>query len=171
VLQKKWDPESRQYVVVFDLPSGLDVDEVAVVGDFNDWSADRDVMERTSDGRHELALRFEPGARVRFRYRIDGDRWENDWNADEYVANEFGGEDSLLVVPEAPPAVEPAAGTAKKAAKRKAAPAKKTAKKKAPAKKKAAAKKKAVKKKAAAKKGAAKTAAATERPDGGAGTA
>ena len=148
MLQKNWDPNAGRYEVVFDLPPGLEVDQAAVVGDFNDWSADRDRMEKTGDGRFEARVMFDPGTRARFRYRIDDDRWENDWNADDYVGNEFGGEDSLLIVPDAPPSVEPT-GAAKKATKKSAA-------KKAPAKKKAAAKKAASKKKAPAKKTAAK---------------
>ncbi len=35
---------------------------------------------------------------VRFRYLLDGERWENDWAADGYVPNPFGSEDSLLEV-------------------------------------------------------------------------
>jgi hypothetical protein len=156
LLQKKWDPRSGRFDVVFDLPPGLDVEQAAVVGDFNDWSDESHLMQRTDDGRLEVTIPFDPGTRARFRYRIDGDRWENDWNADDYVSNEFGGEDSLLVVPDAPPTVEPgdpAAGAVKKA------PTKKAATKKAPAKKQAAAKNAPAKKKAAAaKKPAAKKA-------------
>lgn len=150
MLLKNWNPELGRYEVVFDLPPGLDVERAAVVGDFNDWSDDSHVMERTDDGRFEVRVLFDPGARSQFRYRIDGDRWENDWNADDYVANEFGGEDSLLIVPDAPPSVEPSAAS-KKAAGKKAA-AKKTPAKKTPAKKKAAAKKAAGPKKAAENK-------------------
>jgi hypothetical protein len=32
----------------------------------------------------------------RFRYLLDDERWENDWSADDYVANEFGGDDSVV---------------------------------------------------------------------------
>ena len=149
MLQKNWDPENGCFEVVFDLPPGLDVDRAAVVGDFNGWSADSHLMERTDDGRLELRTTFPPGTRAQFRYRIDDDRWENDWNADDYVPNEFGGEDSLLIVPDAPPSVEPAAAPKKAAGKK--APAKKKA-----AGKKAAAKKTATKKKAAGKKAAPK---------------
>ena len=160
MLLKNWDPTRGRYEVTFDLPAGLDVESAAVVGDFNDWSADSHVMERTADGRLEVRVLFDPGTRAQFRYRIDGDRWENDWNADDYVANEFGGEDSLLIVPDAPPSVEPTGGAAKKAATKKAAPKKaapkKAAAKKAPAEKKAAKKKAAAKKKGAAGKAAVK---------------
>ena len=159
MLQKNWDPENGRFEVVFDLPAGLDVERAAVVGDFNDWSADSHVMERTDDGRLELRASFPPGTRAQFRYRIDDDRWENDWNADDYVPNEFGGEDSLLIVPDAPPSVEPGA----KASKTAAAPKKAAAKKKA-APKKATAAKKSGAKKAAAKKSSAKKSGAKKSP-------
>ena len=34
----------------------------------------------------------------RFRYLLDGERWDNDWAADAYVPNEFGSDDSLIKV-------------------------------------------------------------------------
>ncbi len=36
------------------------------------------------------------GRTYRFRYLLDDERWENDWEADSYVPNEFGGDDSVL---------------------------------------------------------------------------
>jgi hypothetical protein len=52
-------------------------------------------MQRGEDGFvAEVSL---PAGRVyRFRYLLDGERWENDWAADAYVANEFGGDDSVI---------------------------------------------------------------------------
>jgi hypothetical protein len=36
------------------------------------------------------------GRRYRFRYILDGQRWENDWEADDYVDNDYGGQDSVV---------------------------------------------------------------------------
>ncbi|MCB9053443.1 MAG: glycoside hydrolase family 13 [Lewinellaceae bacterium] len=67
---------------------------------------------------------------------MDKHRWENDYQADAYAPNEFGGDNSVLILEAtATPAPEKKATTTKKAA----APAKKAAK--APAKKAAAPKK------------------------------
>jgi len=44
----------------------------------------------------ECTLALEPGRSYRFRYYLGNERWENDWNADSYVENEFGGADSVL---------------------------------------------------------------------------
>ena len=37
-----------------------------------------------------------PGRAYRFRYLLDGHRWENDWDADAYVPNGFGSDDSVV---------------------------------------------------------------------------
>jgi hypothetical protein len=36
------------------------------------------------------------GRAYRFRYLLDGQRWDNDWAADAYVPNSFGGDDSVV---------------------------------------------------------------------------
>jgi 1,4-alpha-glucan branching enzyme len=67
----------------------------AVVGDFNDWSPWS--HEMTPQGEvWSLRVALPPGRRYRFRYLIDHSRWENDWEADDYVGNAFGGQDSVL---------------------------------------------------------------------------
>ena len=36
--------------------------------------------------------------RRQYRYLLDGARWENDWQADKYLRNEYGGDNSVVVV-------------------------------------------------------------------------
>jgi len=43
-----------------------------------------------------VALTLKTGQSYRFRYLLDGERWENDWEADGYVENDIGDEDSLV---------------------------------------------------------------------------
>jgi 1,4-alpha-glucan branching enzyme len=81
--------------VTFRLPAEVTAVTAHVVGDFNDWSTDAHPMDRDDRGFHvEVAL--EAGRRYQFRYLLDDERWENDWAADDYVPNEFGGTDSVL---------------------------------------------------------------------------
>jgi hypothetical protein len=172
---KDLDIRTGRYTVAFRLPPEAGAEQAWVAGDFNGWSTEALPMHREADG-GMLALveDLEPGTEIRFRYYLGGGAWENDWAADAYVDNEFGGADSLLVLPavEPPPDVkapgadpgEPLrnADSATGAAAEAAAvveetvmePAKADApvEKKAPAKKKSAAKKVAPAKKAAAKK-------------------
>lgn len=156
MLTKNWNPKTGRFDVTFDLPAELDIEQAAVVGEFNDWSDSADPMSKGGDGRWSATVSLDPSRSYRFRYHLGEDRWENDWNADSYVGNDFGGADSVVTTPEEPSAPPPA----KSAAPKKAA-AKKAAKKAGGAKKAAA--KKAAAKKAGAKKAAKK--ATDRRPD------
>jgi hypothetical protein len=166
VILKSWNADTGRYDVTFDLPGGLDIDSAVVVGDFNDWDDSATPMARQHDGRLAAVVSLEAGGRHRFRYHLSRDRWENDWSADDYVPNGFGGADSVVEVPDAPsrpPAAKKAtakrAGTKKTAAKEataKRAGTNKTAAKKTVAQK--AATKKPVARKTAASKVAKKSA-------------
>jgi hypothetical protein len=55
-------------------------------------------MKKKKDGGFWLTVSLEAGRPYRFRYLLDEDRWENDWEADRYVPNEFCAEDSVVQV-------------------------------------------------------------------------
>ena len=59
---------------------------------------DRTPMTRRKDGRFSVTVTLSQGRSYRFRYLIDGERWENDSAADEYVDNGFGSKDGLVTV-------------------------------------------------------------------------
>jgi hypothetical protein len=85
-------------VVTFRLPAAVQAESVALCGDFNDWSADATLLELGSDGYWRVAVALQPGRSYRYRYLINGERWENAWDADAYVPNAHGGTDSVVVV-------------------------------------------------------------------------
>ena len=85
-------------VVIFTLPAAVPAESVALCGDFNDWSADATPLELGSDGYWRVAVALQPGCSYRYRYLINGKRWENAWDADGYVPNAYGGTDSVVVV-------------------------------------------------------------------------
>jgi 1,4-alpha-glucan branching enzyme len=82
-------------LVRFELPHAVVAESVCVVGEFNNWSHEAHPMGRDGDG-FVATIPLEPGRAYRFRYLLDGERWENDWAADRYVPNEFGGDDSVV---------------------------------------------------------------------------
>jgi hypothetical protein len=84
--------------VTFTLPAEVQAKSVALCGEFNDWSADTIMLERGGDGSWRATVTLEPGRSYRYRYLLDGERWENDWHADRYVANSYGTVDSVVVV-------------------------------------------------------------------------
>ena len=95
-LHKRPGPRPGTVEVTFELPSWVDASEVAIVGEFNDWSPDANRVARAEDGSFRATVVLPAGQRYRFRYLIDGERWENDWRADDYWPNQFGGDDSVV---------------------------------------------------------------------------
>jgi 1,4-alpha-glucan branching enzyme len=70
---------------------------VHLVGDFNDWNKKKNPMKVLKDGSAKLVIELEPGKEYRFRYLLDGERWENDWNADRYEASPMAYEDDSII--------------------------------------------------------------------------
>lgn len=71
---------------------------IAVIGTFNDWSAERGKLTESSPGCFVGEL-FVPAGRHRYQWLIDGEVVRPD-SAPSYAADGFGGEDAVLVVPE-----------------------------------------------------------------------
>jgi hypothetical protein len=88
----------RAVDVTFTLPGEVGAGHVALCGDFNDWSAGSIALYCGSDGAWQVTLPLEPGQSYRFRYLLDGERWENAWQADWYEPNPFGSTNSVVVV-------------------------------------------------------------------------
>jgi 1,4-alpha-glucan branching enzyme len=86
--------------VTFRLPMQATVDAktVHLVGDFNNWDRESIPMKRQKDGDFSVAVELENGREYRYRYLINGNCWENDWNADRYAQNPFGGDDSVVII-------------------------------------------------------------------------
>ena len=97
-----FDPVSGECRVVFRLPSEAGATRAWLSGDFNDWSTDALPLEPQPDGSLAVEVVLEPGRSYRFRYYLGDGRWDNDWYADAYEDNDFGGADSVLVLPPAP---------------------------------------------------------------------
>ena len=85
---------SGSTMVTFQIPAEAGATTAQVLGDFNGWSPTD--LQPSPTGGYELTLQLETGRAYRFRYLLDGHRWENDWQADSYVPNEYGGDDSQI---------------------------------------------------------------------------
>lgn len=86
--------------VMFRLPkeAAPDAQGVTIVGEFNDWNRTASPMKRLKNGDFTVTLELPRDRKYRFRYLIDGSHWENDWNADRYVQNPYGCDDSVVIV-------------------------------------------------------------------------
>jgi 1,4-alpha-glucan branching enzyme len=79
----------------------------SVVGDFNGWDDEAHPMDATAAG-WQSTVELVSGGQYRFRYLLDGERWENDLGADAYLPNAFGGDDSIVDLTDATIAAEEA---------------------------------------------------------------
>ena len=84
--------------VTFELPSDVNAQQVVVVGEFNNWDPSATPMKRKKDGTFSVAVNLESGKQYRYKYYLDGERWENDPQADAQTPNIFGTQDSVLAV-------------------------------------------------------------------------
>ena len=81
--------------VTFRVPAEAGARSACVAGEFNDWSTTATPMVADEFGL-ATTIELDQGRSYRFRYFLDGERWENDWAADGYVGNEYGGDDSVV---------------------------------------------------------------------------
>lgn len=96
MLRKNYSKARRSCRVTFDLPREVNASTVSLCGEFNAWSASAHPMTCRKDGRFSATVSLQAGQTYRFRYLLDGERWENDWAADDYAPNNFGTEDSVV---------------------------------------------------------------------------
>jgi 1,4-alpha-glucan branching enzyme len=98
MLKKHYYKGNQNCRVWFYLPHEVKTGSVHLVGDFNDWDEQSLPMEQKIDGTFYTAVTLETGRSYQFRYLLDDGTWENDWEADDYVANELGTENSVVKV-------------------------------------------------------------------------
>lgn len=88
VSKRSSDKVKVTFVLPDDHPHG---DDVYVVGDFNDWSADENRFVRRSNKTYSTNVMLDEGERYAFRYfSEENDQWVNEEDADDYVTNEYG---------------------------------------------------------------------------------
>ena len=99
-IAKKYVKSRQSYKVTFELPKEAikDGKKVTLVGDFNKWNPDVLPLKRLRNGAFSTTIELLSGRTYRYKYLIDNYRWENDWHADTYLPNPYGGEDSAVTV-------------------------------------------------------------------------
>lgn len=98
MLIKNYSKTGRVCRVTFKVPAEVDAESVSLVGDFNNWDPQAEPLTKRTDGTFSTTISLESGRSYRFRYLLDEERWENEWEADTYVPNDFGSEDSVITV-------------------------------------------------------------------------
>ena len=98
MLKKNHLKKGRRCRVTFKYANEENCKTAALVGDFNDWNIETCPMKRLKDGSFSVTVALETGHNHRFRYVLDGDIWVNEHDADSYIANEYGSDDSIVIV-------------------------------------------------------------------------
>jgi len=98
MIKKTYFRDGQSCRVTFRVPEERNATRVNLVGEFNDWDIISDPMRKRRDGSFSLTLSLTPGNSYRFRYLVDDTTWENEPEADAYVPNPYGTEDSLIHV-------------------------------------------------------------------------
>jgi 1,4-alpha-glucan branching enzyme len=99
-LKKQYMKSKPSCKVTFKLPkeAAPEAQMVSIVGDFNKWNLTENKMTRLKNGDFKLTLELPCNKEYKFRYLIDTNHWENDWFADKYIPNEYGSDDSVVVI-------------------------------------------------------------------------
>jgi len=82
--------------VHFELPAGVDAKKVALCGDFNEWNPKTHSMKKKKDDSFYLDVYLPSGRDYRYKFFVDDKRWENDWEAEKYLPNDQGSDDSCI---------------------------------------------------------------------------
>ena len=72
--------------------------KIYLAGDFNGWNFEETVLKKQKNGTLATTLDLDTGGEYQYRYVLDGKRWENDYDADKYVASSVGVDNSVVVV-------------------------------------------------------------------------
>jgi len=99
-IKKEYVKSRNACRVTFRLPriAAPDAKSVCILGDFNNWNVYANPMKRLKNGDYTIALELEPGSEYQFRYLIDESKWENDWNADNYIKSPYGDSNNSVII-------------------------------------------------------------------------
>ena len=97
-MKRTYSKTGNKCRVTFELPADAQLRSAALCGEFNNWDKTSHELQRRKKGNFTVTVSLDAGKEYRFRYWVDGERWENDWNADRYIPNDFGSDDSIIIL-------------------------------------------------------------------------
>ncbi|WP_138482945.1 isoamylase early set domain-containing protein [Dyadobacter bucti] len=99
-LSKQFVKSKSLYKVTFTVPAeaAAETKKVALVGEFNGWNPEEAIaLKKQKDGSFKAILELASGE-YQFRYILDDEKWENDWEADKYVPAGVAATENSVVV-------------------------------------------------------------------------
>lgn len=98
MLKKNYSQTGKICRVTFKYENPENAEVATLAGDFNNWSFQENPMKKLKDGSFSITLSLQAGISYPFRYVLDGNTWVNDEDANSYLPNEYGEENSVVVV-------------------------------------------------------------------------
>ncbi|MEO5355872.1 MAG: isoamylase early set domain-containing protein [Nitrospirae bacterium YQR-1] len=91
-LIKNYVPGTNVCKVTFMLPKEAteNAQKVTLTGDFNDWDTEATPLTKDKYGVFSVTVELEAETEHQYKFLIDAERWENDWNADRYEKSCLG---------------------------------------------------------------------------------
>ena len=104
MLKKQYIKSRDVYKVTFRLAKReqpeYEVSSVNLVADFNDWSFTDMPMTKLKNGDFKVIVELEAGKEYEFRYLLNGEKWYNEWEADDYILGDFGKDNCVIELPD-----------------------------------------------------------------------
>ncbi len=96
-IKKKYSKDKTTCKVTFTLPKEIveQFDEIALVGEFNNWNHKANLMNSKNKGSQTLNLKA--GQQYQFRYCGNG-VWLNESEADRQILNPFGDSENSVII-------------------------------------------------------------------------
>ena len=98
MLKKNYTPSGKKCRVTFHCPNAEQAGTAALAGQFNGWSTTETPMHQLKNGQFSVTITLEVGQEYSFRYVLNNQIWVNDPAADKYIVNEFGEQNSVVIV-------------------------------------------------------------------------
>jgi len=78
------------------LPEGIEVEKVSVLGDFNEWNAEATPLKLLKSGKWKVTIDLDLDKKYAFRYFVNDNVWYNDPQADEYLQGDHGSTNCIV---------------------------------------------------------------------------
>jgi len=98
MLKKNYSKTGKVCRVTFKYNNTENAETASLAGEFNNWSLQEQPMKKLKDGSFSVTLSLQSGKSYPFRYVLDGTVWVNDEKANNYLPNEYGEDNSIVVV-------------------------------------------------------------------------
>lgn len=100
-INKNYQSAKGTCKVTFSYPASAaeGVKTIQVLGDFNNWDVKVAPKMKKSKDEFSATVELAAGKIYEFRYLLDGNKWDNDFNADNYIPAPYAGvKNSVLVL-------------------------------------------------------------------------